>query len=150
MKKGLCALLACLLLLCAGCGGAARGEASFPPEQTVRALLESGAFSERLEELSPALLFSLDVQDGSVLYYSPGGTAEAAAVLVASDAAEAASMEKTLGAWVENQAEAERDYRPAEAEKLEHAILERRGETVLLVVAADWDAAANAVRETAG
>ena len=150
MKKLTCAALACALLLavCAGCGKA-EPEPSFQPEQTVQALLDSGAFSETLEELDPMLLFPLTGEaedyEGSLLYYSTGATSETAAVIPVRDADQVAAVEDVLRAWVEGQIEAERDYRPAEVEKLEHAILESRGFTVLLVVAADWDKAAQAI-----
>ena len=145
MKKTICIALGCLLLL-AGC--AKGGTAAFDPEQVTQALLDSGAFSETLEELDPTLLFPLggDGQDyeGSLLYYSSGATAETAAVLVAPEG-KAGEVEAVLSAWVDGQLEAERSYRPAEAEKLEHAILETRGNTVLLVVAADWEKARAAI-----
>ena len=151
MKKILCSALAGLLLLavCAGCSKKEEGEAktSFPPEETVQALLDSGAFSEPLEELDPALLFHLEGEDyaGSVLYFSTGATSEAAAVIAAKDADQASAVKETLSAWVDAQIEATRNYQPAEVEKLEHAILEVRGNTVLLAVAADWEKAEAAV-----
>jgi len=150
MKKMICGVLACILLLaaCASCGER-EPEPSFQPEQTVQALLDSGAFSETLEELDPMLLFPLsgdaETYKGSVLYYSTGATSETAAVIAVRDADQAAAVEGVLRTWVEDQIAAERDYRPAEVEKLEHAIVEKRGFTVLLVVAADWEKAAQAI-----
>lgn len=152
MRKMICGVLAGAFLLatCAGCGKTDPEKgASFQPQQTVQAVLDSGAFSETLEELDPALLFSLSGEaedyEGSVLYYSTGATSEAAAVISAKDADQAAAAEKTLNTWVEDQIEAVRNYQPAEVEKLEHAIIEVRGNTVLLVVAADWEKAQAAV-----
>lgn len=151
MKKLICTVLACALLLavCAGCGQKKEQVSSFQPEQTVQALLDSGAFSETLEELDPTLLFSLpgDAEDyaGSVLVYSTGATAETAAVILTPDADRAGQAETALQTWVDGQIEAERNYRPAEVEKLENAILEVRGNSVLLVVAADWEKAAQAI-----
>lgn len=150
MKKLICGVLVSVLLLavCAGCAKT-EPEPSFAPLETVQALLDSGAFSETLEELDPTLLFSLSGEaedyEGSVLYYSTGATSEAAAVIAARDAGQAAEAEKGLEAWVENQIEAVRNYQPAEVEKLEHAIIETRGNTVLLAVAADWEKAQAAV-----
>lgn len=150
MKKLICGALVCVLLLaaCGGCGGN-EPEPSFPPRQTVQALLDSGAFSETLEELDPTLLFPLKGEaedyEGSVLYYSTGATSEAAAVILVSDVGQVSAVEETLKAWVESQIEAVRNYQPAEVEKLEHAIVEARGNTVLLAVAADWEKAQAAV-----
>lgn len=154
MKKILSCALVCLLLaaVCAGCTRSGAEEDAFQPEETLQALLDSGAFSEDLEELDPVLLFYLsgDAGDyeGSLLYYSTGATSETAAVIAAKDAAQADTVKETLSAWVDAQIEATRDYQPAEVEKLEHAILETRGRTVLLVVAADWKTAEKAIPET--
>lgn len=152
MKKLLCGALVYILLLtvCAGCGQETlEKEPSFPVALTVQTLLDSGAFSEPLEELDPMLLFPLSGEEadyeGSVLYYSTGATAETAAVISVRDAEHVEGVEAALRNWLEYQIEAERDYRPAEVEKLENAILETRGFTVLLVVAADWDKAAAAI-----
>lgn len=150
MKRMTCGVLAgvFLLMVCAGCGKA-EPELSFTPSATVQALLDSGAFSEALEELDPLLLFPLNGEaedyEGSVLYYSTGATSEAAAVIVVQDAGQTAAVEEALETWVEGQIEAVRNYQPAEVEKLEHAIVETRGNTVLLAVAADWEKAQAAV-----
>lgn len=151
MKKIICGMLtaALLLAMCAACGQKEpEAEAAFPAAATVQALLESGAFSEELEELEPTLLFPLsgdaEVYAGSVLYYSTGATAETAAVIAVGDAQRVDETEAALRSWLDGQLEAERDYRPAEAAKLENAILQVRGSSVLLVVAADYEKA-NAV-----
>lgn len=148
MKKLILGLLMCALLL-AGCGSEPQKESSFPATVTVQALLDSGAFSEELEELDPLLLFPLsgDAADyeGSVLYYSTGATAETAAVISLRDADQVEQTEAALRTWLDGQIEAERDYRPAEAAKLENAILEARGSSVLLVVAADYEKAQAAI-----
>lgn len=149
MKKLIFGVLLCALLL-SGCGqSSTEREPSFQPADTVQALLDSGAFSEELEELEPMLLFPLsgDAEDyaGSVLYYSTGATAETAAVIAVRSANQAAQTEAALRAWLDGQIEAERNYRPAEAAKLEGAILETRGSSVLLVVAADYEKAQSAI-----
>lgn len=152
MKKIICGVLTAALLLavCAGCGQkGAKEQTSFPAAETVRALLDSGAFSEELEELKPTLLFPLTGEaadyEGSVLYYSTGATAETAAVITVADAARVEETKAALQSWLEEQIEAERNYRPAEVEKLESAILEARGSSVLLVVAADCEKAKAAI-----
>ena len=152
MKKLICILLAStFLLLACACGEKEpEKEVSFPAAQTVQEILESGAFSEVLEELEPTWLFQLPGGEedyaGSVLYYSPGASVETAAVILVADPALLAETEKALTIWIEDQIQMERDYRPAEVEKLEHAILEVRGSSVLLVVAADWEKAAEAIK----
>lgn len=154
MKKLTCALLCCLLLL-SGCGTAEpEKEPSFPATVTTQALLDSGAFSEQLEELEleiAVMMFWLDGEtadyEGSKVYYSTGATSEVAAVIALRDAGQAETVETALNNWVESQIEAERNYRPAEVEKLEHAIVEARGSSVLLAVAADWEKAEAAIAE---
>lgn len=153
MKKVLCGLLAGVMCLSlAACsGGGAKEKTPFDPAETVQALLDAQVFSEELEELDPVLLFGLsgaeEDYEGSVLYYSTGATAETAAVISVADGEKAKAVEAELSAWVDSQIEAESSYRPAEAEKLEHAILETRGATVLLVVAADWEKANTVIAE---
>lgn len=152
MKKTICGALICALLLavCAGCGQTEpEEEPSFPAALTIQTLLDSGAFSEELVELDPMLLFPLSGEEadyeGSVLYYSTGATAETAAVISVRDAEQVYEVAEALRSWLEYQIEAERDYRPVEVEKLENAIIEIRGNSVLLVVAADWRKAVDAV-----
>lgn len=152
MKKWICGLLtgALFLSVCMGCTQPEpKKEPSFPAELTVQKLLDSGAFSETLEELDPMLLFPLrgsaEDYNGSVLYYSTGATAETVAVITSADEELLAAAEETLRLWLDYQIESEKSYRPAEAQKLERAILEKRGFSILLVVAADWDKAAAAI-----
>ena len=150
MKRLMCCAAACLLLLSA-CT-AKEEQASFDPEDTAQAVLDSGAFSETLEQLDTqvaVMLFGLEGAaedyEGSVVYYSTGATSEIVAVIQTGEGGDTETVAQTLQTWVDSQVEATRDYQPAEVEKLEHAILEQRGTTVLLVVAADWETAAQAV-----
>lgn len=153
MKKVVCALMAVVLLLTgAACQKEPEKEPSFPADVTTRALLDSGAYSEQLEELEldiAAMMFWLsgDVAEyeGSKVYYSTGATSEIAAVISVADESKVPEVERALKAWVENQIEAEQNYRPAEVPKLENAIIEARGFTVLLTVAADWEKAEAAI-----
>ena len=153
MKKSICVLMAAVLLLAGtACKKEPEKEPSFPAEVTTQALLDSGAFSEQLEELDldiAVMMFWLngDVAEyeGSKIYYSTGATSEIAAVISVRDESKVPEVEQALKAWVNSQIEAEKDYRPAEVPKLENAIIEARGFTVLLTVAADWQKAVDAV-----
>ena len=153
MKKIVCALLAAVLLLVGtACEKEPEKEPSFPAEVTTQALLDSGAFSETLEELDldiAVMMFWLngDVAEyeGSRVYYSTGATAELAAVISVRDESKVPEVEEALKAWVNNEIEAEKDYRPTEVTKLENAIIESRGFTVLLVVADDANKAIEAI-----
>lgn len=155
MKKMLCVGLAALMLLaCAGCGSEPEKTAAFSAEETTRALLDSGAYSETLEELETdiaVMMFWLSGDaaqyEGSKVYYSTGATCEAAAVICVQDETLVPEVEQALNDWVQSQIEAEKDYRPAEVPKLENAIIEARGNSVLLVVAADGEKASEAIEQ---
>lgn len=153
MKKTVCFLMAALMLLVGtACEKEPEKEPSFPAEVTTQALLDSGAYSEQLEELDldiAVMMFWLngDVTEyeGSKVFYSTGATSEIAAVISIRDESKVPEVEQALKTWVESQIEAEKDYRPAEVPKLENAIIEARGFTVLLAVANDADKAIEAV-----
>ena len=153
MKKIVCALMAVVLLLAGtACEKEPEKEPSFPATVTTQALLDSGAFSEQLEELDldiAVMMFWLsgDVTEyeGSKVYCSTGATSEIAAVISVKDESKVPEVEQALKAWVNSQIEAEKDYRPAEVPKLENAIVEARGFTVLLAVAADAEKAIEAI-----
>ena len=155
MKKKICLLMALVLglSLCA-CGKGQEAQKPFPPAETTQALMESGAYTEQLEKLDldiAVMMFWLggEVSDyaGSEIYYSTGATAEIAAVISVADESKVSEVEQALKVWVESQIEAEKTYRPAEAAKLEEAIIEVRGASVALAVAADREKAAAVLAE---
>lgn len=150
MKKPiLLAAALCLLLSLAACGGG--NSAAFDPDKATQAVLDSGAFSVTLEELDASLLYDFAGYglDGDTLTaskaYSASGFAEQVSVTVWKDgdaAKAAAGMFKT---YLADMADSYRDYAPAEVPKLESAIVEQRGSSVLLVVANDAAKAQSAV-----
>lgn len=152
MKKILCLLTALALCAAAGCGGKEPAEKQpFEPAATVQALIDAKVFSGEMMEFDHTLLFQLPEDEagyqGSVVYYNMLGISEVAAVICASDAEQAAAVEQALMSWLETSKTNESSYRPAEAEKLGNAIVETRGNTVLLVVAADAEAAKSVISE---
>lgn len=141
MKKLLSLLLAAALALgLAACGG---GEAPFDPENTTAALLETeGVFSEELERLDTTIALAqyglggyLDVEVAA--YRSTGATAEEVAVIRFGSEEDAKAYETKAADYLEEQREANVDYRPQEMPKLDKAVAERRGSTFLILVAAD-------------
>jgi len=150
------------MLFSSACGSKTpAGPAAFPPAETCQTLLDSGAFSEELELLDNEIaymLFGFDLWsdsasliEDSVVYYSTGATSEICAVLVIGEeyyGGDMAAAKGDLEEWISAQIEAETDYRPAEAAKLEKAILEQRDNTFLLVVAADAGKAQAAIPAT--
>lgn len=144
-------VLLCLLLLTA-CGGG-KEAAPWTAEDT-EAILNSGAFSDELEALDLDTAFALyglagggldrtALTDG-VVHYSSGATCEELALLIFQDQETAQSAEQPLKDYLQSQLEANQDYRPGEIPKLNSALLERRENVWLLVVAADAPAAMKA------
>ena len=152
MKKLLHMTLVLALLL--GLSACAKGgDNDAPPlygTYHVAALVEAGAFSEELEELDGDTAFMLykladydlereDLKDCAVQRCA-GATCEEAAVLVFTSADKAKTAKGALEDYVQGQIEANTDYRPAEIPKLEEALVDVRGETLLLAVANDREA----------
>ena len=143
------AVLALCLTLSA-CGGGSEETAAFDPDATAQALLDSGAFSDALEEVDLSVAATLygvdeaDITDGTV-YMSLSAGAEEIAVLVLADADAAAAAMEGLEAHVADQRAALENYQPDEVSKLDGAILEQRGNSVLLAVCADAQAAQSAL-----
>lgn len=158
MKRILTMALALVMAMgLAACGG--KGENGSPPlygVYHVEAMARAGAFSEELEEVDSGTAFLLyrlgdyglvqeDLKDCAVLR-SAGATCEEGAVLVFTGADKAEKAEGALKDYVQSQIEANEDYRPAELPKLKDALVDRRGESLLLVVASDLNAAKKAVK----
>lgn len=158
MKKLWMMILALALALgLAGCGGKEENNAPalYAPHH-VDDMVEAGAFSEELEELDGDIAFQLyrleeygltreDLKECAVLR-SAGATCEEGAVLVFSNSEKAETAEGALKDYIQNQIEANEDYRPSEIPKLKEALVDRRGESVLLAVADDLEAAKEAVK----
>ena len=141
MKRILLPLLALCLCLTA-CGGTA-DEAGYDPAAAAQALLDSGAFTQALDALDKetactALYGGLDAEtvEDCAVYASLSAGAEEIAVLKLSSAAAEAAL-TALEDRVAEQREALESYQPEEVGKLDSAIVEQKGNTVLLVVAAD-------------
>lgn len=149
-KKTLCLLAAfSLMLSLAACSGGAK--AAFDPETATAAILDSGAFSAAPEELDAANLYDFEgygLKEGVVTAsksYLASGLTEQVSVLVCKDESGAKAVEQLLKLYLEDAKASYQDYAPNEIPKLDAAILERRGSTVLLVVAGDAAKAQTAV-----
>lgn len=137
-------LAAVLALGLTACGG---GAAPFDVETTARSLAETpGVFSETLEPLEePVALaqYGLEEKEGVAVsaYHSTGATAEEVAVIRFGSREEAVDYQDWADSYLDAQRKTNRDYRPQEMPKLEKAVAERRGETFLILVCADYEAA---------
>ena len=151
LTKLLCLAAALCLLLGACSAPADSGSAAFDPEAATQAVLDSGAFSVELTELDAALLYDFSGYglDSSTLTaskaYSASGFAEQVSVTVWKDEAAAQAAVDMFKTYLEDMAATYKDYAPAEVPKLENAVLEQRGSSVLLAVANDAGAAKTAV-----
>lgn len=151
LTKLLCLAAALCLLLGACSSPAESGSTPFDPEAATQAVLDSGAFSVELTELDAALLYDFSGYglDASALTaskaYSASGFAEQVSVTVWTDEAAAQAAVDMFRTYLEDMAATYKDYAPAEVPKLENAVLEQRGSSVLLAVANDADAAQAAV-----
>ena len=145
------ALTLCLALTaCGGDSGDSQTAGAFDPAATAQALLDSGAFSDALEEVDVSVAATLygvdeaDITDGKV-YMSLSAGAEEIAVLVMANETSAAAAMDGLEKRVADQKAALESYQPDEVSKLDGAILEQRGNSVLLAVCADAQAARTAI-----
>lgn len=146
-------LLPALLLgaLLTGCGGGTSAAKAYDPAATAKALMDSTAFSEPLEEMSVDLvcgpLYDIDAANvtDSAVYTSLTAGAEEIAVLTLKDEDSAKAALEALKTRVSDQTEALKNYQPDEVAKLDKAIVDQKGNSVLLVVAADADAAQKAL-----
>ena len=151
LTKLLCLAAALCLLLGACSSPAESGSTPFDPEAATQAVLDSGAFSVELTELDAALLYDFSGYglDSSALAaskaYSASGFAEQVSVTVWKDEAAAQAAVDMFKTYLEDMAATYKDYAPAEVPKLENAVLEQRGSSVLLAVANDAGAAKTAV-----
>lgn len=136
-------VLFCLLLSACG-GGSAK---DFDPTATAKALQESSAFSEPLVSMEkeqvcgPLYEIRAESVKDYAVFTTPTAGAEEIAILTLSDEASAQAALAALQQRVSDQKEALASYQPDEVEKLDHAILEQRGNSVLLVVSNDQTAA---------
>ena len=140
-----------LLLLLSGCGKKEEGYSV----DAVNQMAQSGAFSEELEELDGDIAFSLyrladqglEREDltGCAGLRSAGATCEEGAVLVFSDDTQAGKALTALQDYIQGQIEANEDYRPGEIPKLENAYAAQQGNSVVLIVANDLQAAKEAL-----
>lgn len=136
-------LLTGLLLSLAACGGQEETPLRDFTTADAQTLLNSDAFSEALEEIDLDIaceLYGLDrnkVNEGAV-YGSTGATAEELAIFVFTDADTAQAAQETFQTRIADRSETMKDYLPNEVPKLEKAVLEVRGVTLLFVVANDY------------
>ena len=145
MKKKLALLLAavCLLAAMAGCG---EKKKELVPETFVQELLDGAAFTDSLNQLDGEvvpLLYGIDTADytSAIVYCGTAATAEEIAVFQAADDGAAERILAAAQDRVAGQLETYKAYGPAQAMTLENSVVERTGNTVIVVVCSDADGA---------
>lgn len=141
MKKILSGIVfAVLCLSLTACGGKT---AEFSPAKDAAELREAeGAFTTALTQIDQATacaLYGIDeaTVTASAVYASPSSAEELAIFTLDSDEAAQAAL-AALGYRVEDRLEELEDYMPEEMDKLKDAVIEKRGSSVLLVIASDY------------
>ncbi len=141
MKKILSGIVfAVLCLSLTACGGKT---AEFSPAKDAAELREAeGAFTTALTQIDQATacaLYGIDeaTVTASAVYASPSSAEELAIFTLDSDEA-AQAAQTALGYRVEDRLEELEDYMPEEMDKLKDAVIEKRGSSVLLVIASDY------------
>ena len=148
-KRWICGAAACLMLL-SGCGAGGGEEVQPYTAELAQEILDSGAFTDQLEELDCDTAWALygledaglsreQLTDG-LIRRSAGATCEELALLVFTDSDGAETAVGALEGYLQEQIDGNRDYRPNEIPKLEDPFLQASGETVLMVVSADSQA----------
>ena len=142
MKKLFSTILSTVLLLSlAACGGGKEAKAFSPDD--AQSLLNSGAFSETLTEIDQTTacrLYGIDetTVTGCAVYGSTGTTAEELAIFTFENEEDTSAAAAALGYRVEDRKDELANYLPDEISKLDEAVVETRGNSALLVIAADY------------
>lgn len=156
MKRMMGLLLAALCLAgLAACGSKTRGDSQPWTQEQAQAVLDSGAFTEELTAVDETTAFALyhlgdydlnaEQMSACFVRKAAGESCEELALLTFEDDAAAQAAGDALKDYVQSQIDANEGYRPAGVANLKNAWNECRGNTVLLVVAGDLDAAKAAV-----
>lgn len=156
-KRTLLGLVLALALALTACGGGQPAQESYDAS-AVQAAADAGAFSEELDTVDADTAYALyqlancglereELAECTVLR-SSGATCEEIAVLVLSDSAadKMDAVKQAMSDYIQGQIDANVSYRPAEIPKLENALIDQRGNSLLLVVANDLEAAKGAIK----
>ena len=144
MKKQLTALALSALLFAAAASGCNQTETNTSAQQDPdpAALLEGGSFDDQLSETdqqAAMTVLGLDPEqvDQCTAYMGTGATPEEVAVIRATDASAAKEVAQDLDAHLQQLESDYASYAPDEVPKIQKAVVEVKGRTVVLCVSAD-------------
>ena len=91
----------------------------------------------------------MDIPEGveSVVYMGSGSTAEEVGVFTAGDSETAKDTLNSVQDYLDDQQESFEDYKPEEAKRVGSAVLEQKGNYVILCVSGDSDTARKVIEE---
>ena len=141
MKKLLSVMI--LSLFCLSLAACGQGQKEFSPAKDAAALRDTeGVFATALTQIEQGTACALygieeSTVTGSAVFGSTS-SAEELAIFTFSSQEEAETAQTQLQYRVEDRMEELRNYQPQELTKLEKAVIQVRGASVLLVVAADY------------
>lgn len=149
-KKSLLMVAAtiCLTLGAAtGCGSKAK---TIDASALAGSLSKDISYDEELKEVNAEDVtnyVSLEDKVEAVMYMSSGSTAEEVAVFTAEDEETAKKMQTNVENFLTDQKNSFKDYIPAEASRIDEAVIEQKGNYVVLCVSGDSDKAKEIINE---
>jgi hypothetical protein len=146
-KSGVLAILAAGAFLLAGCGST---EKTLDAAALAETLTTDISYDDELELVDDDdVSMYIDLPDGveSVMYMGSGSTAEEVAVFTAADSDTAAETLDSVQSYLDDQADSFEDYLPEEAKRVGNAVLEQKGNYVILCVSGESDTAKDLIEE---
>ena len=147
-KTGLLAGLTAAVLFIAGCGaGTAK---TIDGSELAKSLATEITYEDTLKELDQdEISMYMDIPEGveSVVYMGSGSTAEEVGVFTAEDSETAKATMDNVQEYLDDQQESFQDYKPEEAKRVGNAVLEQKGNYVILCVSGDSDTARKVIEE---
>lgn len=117
-----------------------------------QAVLDAGVFEDELAAIDSSYsemlmgIAASDFTDG-IIFGGSGATAEILAVFESADETAAASLKEKCETYVTKQIQSYADYKPAEVDKLNHAVIKSSGQYVILCVAGNYEAVETLIAE---
>lgn len=121
-------------------------------EDVKQTVLDAGVFEDEIAAIDISYsemlmgITASDFTDGMILGGS-GATAEILAVFETADASAAASLKEKCQTYVSKQIQSYTDYKPAEVDKLNHAVVKSSAQYVIVCVAADYETAQTVIAQ---
>jgi hypothetical protein len=146
-KSGLIAVFAAGALLLAGCGSKQK---TIDAAALAETLSTEIAYDDELELMDEDDVYMyIDLPEGveSVMYMGSGSTAEEVGVFTAPDADTAQETMESVQSHLDDQTDSFQDYMPEEAKRVGNAVLEQKGNYVILCVSGESDTAKELIEE---